>query len=91
MKPPDPVLKPTVKQTLFEAMNLDISLARESITLELLAYVQANDEGRDLQGDPIECCKAVSDPDTLYYHQAMKEPDREKFKEAMVKEVTDWK
>ena len=30
---------------------------------------------------------ASKDPDTMYYHEAMREPDRDKFKEAMVKEV----
>jgi hypothetical protein len=27
--------------------------------------------------------KASTDPDTMYHHQAMKQPDRKKFKEAM--------
>jgi hypothetical protein len=31
-------------------------------------------------------CKASTDPYTMYHHQAMKQPDREKFKEAMQKE-----
>ena len=30
---------------------------------------------------------ASKDPDTMYYHEAMREPDREQFKEAMKKEV----
>jgi transposase InsO family protein len=30
--------------------------------------------------------KASSDPDTMYHHQAMKQPDKEKFQEAMKKE-----
>jgi hypothetical protein len=30
--------------------------------------------------------KASTDPDTMYHHQAMKQPDRENFKEAMQKE-----
>jgi hypothetical protein len=30
--------------------------------------------------------KASTDPDTMYHHQAMKQPDREKFQEAMEKE-----
>jgi hypothetical protein len=30
--------------------------------------------------------KASTDPDTMYHHQAMKQPDREKFQEAMKKE-----
>ena len=33
----------------------------------------------------------MSDPDTLYYHQYMKDPDHKNFKKTMVKEVTDWK
>jgi len=28
----------------------------------------------------------VNNPDTMYHHQAMKQPDKEKFKEAMQKE-----
>merc|ERR1739841_141909 len=30
--------------------------------------------------------KASSDPDTMYHHQAMQEPDRDRFREAMTKE-----
>ena len=33
--------------------------------------------------------KAVADPDTMYWHQAMREPDREQFQKAMEKEVND--
>ena len=33
--------------------------------------------------------KASTDPDTMYYHQAMREPDKEKFKEAISKECED--
>jgi len=32
--------------------------------------------------------KASTDPDTMYYHQAMKEPDKEKFQAAMEKECS---
>ena len=91
MKPPTPVVNPTAPQTLLRAMTLEISSAQGSISGELLDYPQANDEGRDLQGDPIECFKAMSDPDTLYYHQDTKEPDYKNFKDEMVKEVIDWK
>jgi hypothetical protein len=31
--------------------------------------------------------KASTDPDTMYHHQAMKQPDREKFQEAMKRNV----
>ena len=37
--------------------------------------------------DPIAFA-ASSDPDTMYLHEAMRQPDREQFIEAMVKEVT---
>ena len=40
-------------------------------------------------GDPLLAYKAVSDPDTLYYHQAMREADREEFKTSMNKEISD--
>ncbi len=33
--------------------------------------------------------KAFTDPDTMYYHQAMREPDRDKFQEAIRKECED--
>ena len=31
--------------------------------------------------------KAAPDPDTMYFHEAMRIPDREKFIEAMLKEI----
>jgi len=33
--------------------------------------------------------KASTYPDTMYYHQAMREPDRDFFKEAIRKECED--
>ena len=45
------------------------------------------------EDDPIQAIQhamaASTDPDTLYYHQAKKEPDFDKFKEGMVKEIVD--
>ena len=38
---------------------------------------------------PLMAYKATSDPDTMYHHQAMKEPDRDEFWKAMQKEWTD--
>jgi hypothetical protein len=38
---------------------------------------------------PLLAFKASSDPDILYWHEAMKQPDAEKFKEAAEKEVRD--
>ena len=39
--------------------------------------------------DPLLAYKAVADPDVMYLHQAMKEHDRDKFIEAMRKEIRD--
>lgn len=43
---------------------------------------------QELLDDPI-CFKTTSDPDTMYYHQAMAAPDRANFLQAIVKEVND--
>ena len=39
--------------------------------------------------DDLVVAKAQCDPDTMYYHQAMQQPDRDEFKAAMTKEVED--
>jgi hypothetical protein len=39
--------------------------------------------------DPLFAFEAVSDPDTLYFHQAMKEKDSKEFLKSMTKEVDD--
>jgi Reverse transcriptase (RNA-dependent DNA polymerase) len=41
----------------------------------------------DLNTDPLMALAATSDPGTLYYHQAIREPARSKFIEAMVDEI----
>mmetsp|Transcript_23802 Transcript_23802/g.36159 ORF Transcript_23802/g.36159 Transcript_23802/m.36159 type:complete len:99 (-) Transcript_23802:145-441(-) len=33
--------------------------------------------------------KSVADPDTMYMHQAMKQPDKDEFIKAMLKEIQD--
>jgi hypothetical protein len=74
-----------------EAMRAEISKATQSdVEGEIFCYVAMfpNDD-RWAYCDPLIAYKAVSDPDTLYYHQAMKEKDRERFQESMLKEVTD--
>ena len=52
---------------------------------------------RDLHDDdyeqqyahPLLAYASSADPDTMYMHEAMREPDREEFKKAMIKEVKD--
>jgi Reverse transcriptase (RNA-dependent DNA polymerase). len=42
----------------------------------------------DEPGGPL-AMKASADPDTMYHHQAMREPDKDEFKKAMQKEIDD--
>jgi hypothetical protein len=39
--------------------------------------------------DPLQVYKATSDPDTMYHHEAMRQPDAKEFREAMQKEWDD--
>jgi hypothetical protein len=39
--------------------------------------------------DPLEAYAASVDPDVMYLHEAMKQPDRKQFKDAMTNEITD--
>jgi len=64
-----------------EILNL---VAYESI-LEPYDYKQ---EDEWCEGD-LMTFKASTDPDTMYYHQAMREPEKEKFQEAIKKECED--
>ena len=41
------------------------------------------------EADPLYAFKAVADPDVMYLHQAMREKDKDKFIDAMKKEVHD--
>jgi hypothetical protein len=47
------------------------------------------DNGEINWDEPPLVYKAVSDQDTLYYHQGMREMDYEEFHTSMLKEVTD--
>ena len=39
-----------------------------------------------LMNDDVVALKATSDPDTMYYHEAMREPDADEFRKAMTSE-----
>jgi len=41
----------------------------------------------EINENPLLAFAASADPDTMYYHEAMKEPDKEEFIKAMVREV----
>ena len=57
---------------------------------EIFCYQAMFPEGDHHEhNDPLLAYKAVSDPDTLYYHEAMKQSDRAEFKRGMKKEIQD--
>jgi hypothetical protein len=70
-----------IRRLTIEAMMAEISpLTADDIEGELFCYAAMfpDDDDRD-HDDPLLAYKAVSDPDTLYFHEAMKEKDRAKF------------
>jgi len=54
-------------------------------------YEAFHEEDFKLQDDMVDPIgfKASSDPDTMYYHQAMRAPDKDQFLAAIVKEIND--
>ena len=48
-------------------------------------------ESPDLEDNPLLAFKVNADPETMYMHEALKEPDRAQFINAMLKEVSDQK
>jgi hypothetical protein len=44
---------------------------------------------QDMMNDPIAFLSQHGDPDTMYFHQAMRQPDRDEFIKALVKEIND--
>ena len=71
-----------VKETLAESpKNSDIN---EIFCMEASLPTKCDEES-----EPLVAYKAVADPDVMYLHQAMKERDKNKFIEAMNKEVKD--
>ena len=59
------------------------------VAYEALAQDMYSEEDKMMELDDPIAFKASSDPDTMYHHEAMKEPDSRQFREAMAKEVND--
>ncbi len=66
-----------------------MACAQTDIPGEIFSYQAMFPEYEHDHINPFLAYKAVSDPDTLYYHQAMREPDRNEFKSGMEKEIKD--
>ena len=78
-------------ERIIQAMTAEMSQPTLSDVEGEIFCLQAICPGNllDEMQDPIMAYKATSDADTMYLHQAMQEPDRKEFIEAMKKEVKD--
>ena len=78
------------RRLIEEAMAAELS--RDSgpydVAYEVLAEPK-NDEAPDENEHPLLAFAASSDPDTMYFHEAMQQADRKQFLEAAAKEVND--
>jgi hypothetical protein len=63
------------------ALSASVQVANNEMYLE-----SCSTDGMD---DPFAFAASKSDPDTMYYHQAVKQPDAKEFKKAMQKEIDD--
>ena len=58
-------------------------------TFLVISVLFPYDKHHELKSNPLYAFKAKSaDPDTMYLHEAMKQPDRKEFLKAIKKEVT---
>ncbi len=80
---------------LVKAMLTEISESMDAndedyIEGEIFCYTAISpDKINPANMDPLFVYKSSVDPDTLYHHEAMREPDRKEFKRAMQKEIDD--
>jgi hypothetical protein len=76
-------------ERLIEAMMAENSRATTKDTEGEIFCLHALYPVTETDEDPLLAYKASADPDTMYMHQAVKEPDRDNFIAAMQKEVRD--
>ena len=73
-------------ERLIEVMEAKMESIRPTyVSFEALTLADRVDKFQD--ADPLMAYKATSDPDTLYLHEALKQPDRAQFIKAMVDEI----
>ena len=73
-------------QRLVEAMSAELN--DQDIEGELFSYsAMFPHDNSDQEQHPLMAFNAKADPDTLYLHEALREPDRKEFLDAMTKEI----
>jgi hypothetical protein len=81
--------KPQPVEGLIEAMLVEKKdVTRHNVEGEIFC-LEAMFPSREEIENPLVAYKATSDPDTMYLHEAMKEPDADNFVKVMLKEVMD--
>ena len=79
--------KPTLR-LLQEMMSEITSTSERAVSGELFCFSALfPDLEDDFHEDPLQAYKATTNPDIMYYHEAMKEKDRKEFILAMKKEM----
>ena len=78
-------------EQLIQAMLAETRTATaKDVEGEIFCYAALYPEsGEEIDNNPLLAYKATADPDTMYMHQAMQQPDKANFIEAMEKEVRD--
>ena len=83
----------TSQPNIIEAMTSEMiyNTSENDVEGELFCLEALFPKGVDTinELDPLLAFKATADPDTMYMHEAMREPDRDEFLKAMKKEVDD--
>jgi hypothetical protein len=89
---PDPArANANTMETMIKAMEAELSKAIVgNIEGELLAFQAIFPAYAGFpEQNPILAYKTTADPDTMYHHQAMRQPDAKEFRQAMQKEWDD--
>ena len=76
-------------EVLIEAMMAENQETTKQDVEGEIFCIEAMFPHKEDENHPLLAFKATSDPDTMYLHEAMKEPDKKEFLTAMQKEVTD--
>jgi hypothetical protein len=84
-----PAKEPEPVECLIKAMMAEIRVQTAKEGEGEIFCMQAMFLFREINDHPLITFKATLDPDTMYLHEAMKEPDRKEFINVMHKEVKD--
>ena len=66
-----------------------LSTSEGTIPGELFSFSAMYPDHKDSHQDLIQVFKAISDPDTMYYHQVMKQRDKKEFIKVMEREMNE--